>query len=285
MLGEVNREEQVGIKYRYDQRTGQEIIVIPTEWLEKNIASTEIEKESFKRFGEEACRGKGNVCNRVEQCKKFDEQNELRDKELKTEIKKEEDDRQRRETLTHADTECKEKRRLQEETRERFTSKLEKVVTAEGFEYYVDRSSANEGEDDLFFMRDSDQHGIENEETELPPMFFVYTHEKSLKDVTLMAPEFSSLVGSGEVDMRKIESIHRTFAVSLTDDNLRVNLIHEIGTVIEEFPWQLRKGVVYLVEMKRSLLETKIMSLRKVMVPFVRERRFWFLALYRLTNK
>ena len=42
MLGEVNREEQVVIMYPYDQRTGQEIIVIPTEWLEKKIASTDI---------------------------------------------------------------------------------------------------------------------------------------------------------------------------------------------------------------------------------------------------
>ena len=33
MLGEVIREEQVGVKYRCDQRTGQEIIVIPSEWL------------------------------------------------------------------------------------------------------------------------------------------------------------------------------------------------------------------------------------------------------------
>ena len=31
LLGEVNREEQLGIKYQYDQRTGQEIIVIPSE--------------------------------------------------------------------------------------------------------------------------------------------------------------------------------------------------------------------------------------------------------------
>ena len=37
MLGEVNREEQVGINYRYDQRTGLEIIVIPSELLEKRV--------------------------------------------------------------------------------------------------------------------------------------------------------------------------------------------------------------------------------------------------------
>ena len=44
MLGEVNGEEQVGIKYRYDQRTGQQIIVIPSEWLETNVASTDFKK-------------------------------------------------------------------------------------------------------------------------------------------------------------------------------------------------------------------------------------------------
>ena len=54
MLG----EEQVGIKYRYDERTGQEIIVIPSEWLETNIASTEFEEETFDA---EACRGKENA--------------------------------------------------------------------------------------------------------------------------------------------------------------------------------------------------------------------------------
>ena len=79
MLGEVNREEQVGIKYRYNQRTGQEVIVIPGEWLKENITSTEFETESSKCFDEEACRGKENICNRVEgQCKKFDEEKGLR---------------------------------------------------------------------------------------------------------------------------------------------------------------------------------------------------------------
>ena len=58
MLGEVSREEDVGIKYRNDQKTGQKITVIPSEWLETNIASTEFEKESFESFDEEACRGK-----------------------------------------------------------------------------------------------------------------------------------------------------------------------------------------------------------------------------------
>ena len=58
MLGEVNKEEQVDVNYRYDQRTGKEIIVIPSEWLATNVASTEFETESFKSV-EEACRGKG----------------------------------------------------------------------------------------------------------------------------------------------------------------------------------------------------------------------------------
>ena len=47
-MGEVNREEQVGIKYRYDRRTGQEKIVIPSEWLQTNNASTEFERERIK---------------------------------------------------------------------------------------------------------------------------------------------------------------------------------------------------------------------------------------------
>ena len=58
MLGEVNREEQVGIKYRYDQRTVQVIIVIPSEWLPTNFASAKFEKGSFESFDEEACQAK-----------------------------------------------------------------------------------------------------------------------------------------------------------------------------------------------------------------------------------
>ena len=57
MLGEVNGEEQKGIKYRYDQRIGQEIIVIPSERLETNVASTDFKKESIESFDEEARRG------------------------------------------------------------------------------------------------------------------------------------------------------------------------------------------------------------------------------------
>ena len=75
MLGEVNRVEQVGNKYWYDQKTGQEIIAIPCEWLKTNIASTKFEQESLRSFDKEVCRGKENVvCKRVEHCKNIDTQ-------------------------------------------------------------------------------------------------------------------------------------------------------------------------------------------------------------------
>ena len=83
MLGEVNREEQIGIKYRYDQRTGQEIIVIPSEWLETNVASTDFKKESIESFDEEARRG-----NEVEEWKYFDEEKQFGDRELQSKNKK-----------------------------------------------------------------------------------------------------------------------------------------------------------------------------------------------------
>ena len=47
LMGELNGEEQVAITYRYDQRTGQEIIVIPSEWLEEKFISTKFGKKSF----------------------------------------------------------------------------------------------------------------------------------------------------------------------------------------------------------------------------------------------
>ena len=232
MLG----EEQIGIKYRYDQRIGHEIIVIPSEWLETNVASTDFKKESFECFDEEACRGKENDCNRAEQCKNFDAGKGSEDRKLELRVEKQEEERKRRETLTHVDIESKEQRRLQEENREKFLSKLEKVVTPEGFEYYVDRSSANDKGDDCFFMSDLYFEGSEDDETELPPEFFGFTQETILKDVHLMVPEFLSLVGGGEVDMREIESNQRTFAECLAEDNLRANLIEKIGGVIEEDP-------------------------------------------------
>ena len=232
MLG----EEQVGIKYRYDERTGQEIIVIPSEWLETNVASTDFKKESLECFDEEALRG-----NEAEQCKNFDAGKGSEDRELESRVEKQEKERKLRETLTHVDIESKEQRRLQEENREKFLSKLEKVVTPEGFEYYVDRSSANDKGDDCFFMSDLYYEGNEDDETELPPEFFGCTQETIFKDVHLMAPEFSSLVGGGEVDMREIEPNQRTSAECLAEDNLRANLIEKIGGVIEEVPCKAEK--------------------------------------------
>ena len=69
-------------------------------------------------------------------------------RQLQSQIEKEEEEGQRRETLTQADIESKKQGRLQENSREKFLSNLEKIVTPEGFEYYVNRSSANDGGDD-----------------------------------------------------------------------------------------------------------------------------------------
>ena len=77
MLGELNREEQVGIKYRYDQRTRKELILIPREWIETNIASTGFEKQSIESFDEV-----------------------FGDRELQSQFEKEEEEWPRRETLT-----------------------------------------------------------------------------------------------------------------------------------------------------------------------------------------
>ena len=60
------------------------------------------------------------------------------------------------------DIEGKEPRRLQEENRGKLLSKLEKIVTPEGFVYYVDNSSANNGGDDCFPNSDSDNGGSED---------------------------------------------------------------------------------------------------------------------------
>ena len=88
-----------------------------------------------------------------------------------------------------------EQRRLKEESREKFLSKLEQVVTPEGFVYYVDNSSANGEVDDGLFMSDFNYGCSEDEEAELPPQIFGCTQETSLKDVPHMAPEFLSPVG------------------------------------------------------------------------------------------
>ena len=243
MLGEVNGEEQISIKYRYDQRKGQEIIVIPNEWLETNVASTDFKKESIENFDEEARQG-----NEVEECKYFDEEKEFGDRELQSQNKKKIEEKQRRETLMLVDIESKEPRRLQEENRGKFLSKLEKVVTPEGFVYYVDNSSANNGGDDCFPNSDSDNGGSEDEEVEFRSEqneLAVCTQEKNSNCVDLLSPEFLSLVGGGEVDMRGIESNQRTFAERLAEDYLRATWNEEIDTVIEEVPCVVeRRGCV-----------------------------------------
>ena len=78
-----------------------------------------------------------------------------------------------------------------------------------------------------------DHEGSEDEETELLPEFFGRTQETGLKDVLLMAPEFSSLVGGDEIDLREIESLQRINPECVAEDILRVSLNEEIGTIIE----------------------------------------------------
>ena len=51
-----------------------------------------------------------------------------------------------------------------------------------------------------------------------------------------MAPEISSLVGGGRIDMREMDSIHRIFADCPAEDSLRASLDEEIGPVTEEVP-------------------------------------------------
>ena len=93
------------------------------------------------------------------------------------------------------DIESKEPRRLQEENRGKFLSKLEKVVTPEGFVYYVDNSSANNGGDDCFPNSDSDNGGSEDEEVEFRSEqneLAVCTQEKNSDCLDLLSPEFLS---------------------------------------------------------------------------------------------
>ena len=146
------------------------------------------------------------------------------------------------------DIESKEPRRLQEENRGKFLSKLEKVVTPEGFVYYVDNSSAKKGVDDCFPNSDSDNGGSENEEVEFRSEqneLAVCTQEKNNDCLDLLSPEFLSLVGGGEVDMREIESNRRTSAESLAEDYPRATWNEEIDTVIEEVPCVVeRRGCV-----------------------------------------
>ena len=137
------------------------------------------------------------------------------------------------------DIESKEPRRLHEENRGKFLSKLEKVVTPEGFVYYVDNSSANNGGDDWFPNSDSDNGGSEDEEVEFRSEqneLAVCTQEKNSDCLDLLSPEVLSLVGGDEVDMREIESNQRTSAESLAEDYLRATWNEEVDTVIEEVP-------------------------------------------------
>ena len=87
-----------------------------------------------------------------------------------------------------------------------------KVVTAEAFEYYVDHSSANAGGDDCLFMNNLDHEDSEDDEIQLPPESFGCTQETNPKVAPLMATEFSSLVGGGEIDIRGKESLNSLFA-------------------------------------------------------------------------
>ena len=109
MLGEVNREEQVVVSYRYDQRTGQEIIVIPSERIETHFTSTVFEKESFKKFDEEACRGKENIGKRVEQRKNFEAEKELGVRERQSQVEMEEEKKQSGDTLMQVNTRARDR--------------------------------------------------------------------------------------------------------------------------------------------------------------------------------
>ena len=68
----------------------------------------------------------------------------LGDRQLQSQVENEEQEWQRRQTLTRVDIESKEQRRQQEESRGKFLSKLEKVVTAKRFAYYAGCSSTKD---------------------------------------------------------------------------------------------------------------------------------------------
>ena len=169
-----------------------------------------------------------------------------KNRELQSQNKKKIEEKQRRKRQMHVDIKSKKQRRLQEENRGKFLSKLEKVVTPEGFVYYVDNYSAKNGGDDCFPNSDSDNGGSEDEEVEFRSEqneLAVCTQEKNSDCLDLLSPEFLSLVGGGEVDMKEIESNQRTFAESLAEDYLRATWNEEIDTVIEEVPCVVeRKG-------------------------------------------
>ena len=89
--------------------------MLPSEWLETNVASTDFKKESTESFDEEARQG-----YEVEESKYFDEEKEFGDRELQSQNTKKIEEKQRRETLMLVDIESKEPRRLQEENRGKF---------------------------------------------------------------------------------------------------------------------------------------------------------------------
>ena len=78
--------------------------MIPSERIETPFASTVFEKKSFKELDEKACRGKENIDKRVEQRKNFEAEKELGDREIQSQFEKEEEEKQRRETLMQVDT-------------------------------------------------------------------------------------------------------------------------------------------------------------------------------------
>ena len=153
MLGKVKTEQQVGTKYRCDQKTGQEKIVIPSEWLKTNLASTESSKRShLKIFMKKGVEEKEIFVIELNSAKSLMKKKNCGNRELQT---KTEEEKQRHETLTRVDPARNLLRRLKEESREEFFSKLEKVVTHEDFVYYVDNSLAIDKEDEYLLMSDS----------------------------------------------------------------------------------------------------------------------------------
>ena len=84
-----------------------------------------------------------------------------------------------------------------------------------------------------------------------------------------MAPEVSSLVGGGEIDVREIESIQRIFAECLAEDNPRANLHEEIITVVEEVPCLVEKRCCVSSRDEENSFRNKNNIKRKKMVTSV----------------
>ena len=143
--------------------------MLPSEWLETNVASTDFKKESTESFDEEARRG-----YEVEECKYFDEEKEFGDRELQSQNTKKNEEKQRRETLMLVDIESKVPRRLQEENRGKF----------------LKRNGGSKDEEVEFRLEQNE--------------FAVCTQEKNSDCLDLLSPEVLSLVGGSEVNMREI---------------------------------------------------------------------------------